>query len=158
MCPLCVRRSSSVTGLLSTWLLRDFSLFRTPPPGLRSRGGAAVLCPPPGTFSATGASLRALAPLIVQWVQRLLLSFLPLSSFNDYPPLAPSLINAKRRGRRRWRRGCRMSRELSVNGQPLVFVSTCCTVAMTTRPLSRRRRLKYFATTSTRGRRRPWTL
>lgn len=65
MCPLCVRRSSSVTGLLSTWLLRDLSLFRTPPPGLRSRGGAAVLCPPPETFSATGASLRALAPLIV---------------------------------------------------------------------------------------------
>ncbi len=65
MCPLCVRRSSSVTGLLSTWLLRDLSLFRTPPPGLRSRGGAAVPCPPPETFSATGASLRALGPLIL---------------------------------------------------------------------------------------------
>lgn len=65
MCPLCVRRSSSVTGLLSTWLLRDLSLLRTPPPGLRSRGGAAAVCPPAETFSATGASLRALAPLIV---------------------------------------------------------------------------------------------
>ncbi|KAI3370315.1 hypothetical protein L3Q82_025086 [Scortum barcoo] len=65
MCPLWARRSSSVTGLLSTWLLRDLSLFRTPPPGLRSRGGAAPPCPPPETFSATGASLRALAPLIV---------------------------------------------------------------------------------------------
>lgn len=65
MCPPWVRRSSSVTGLLSTWLLRDLSLFRTPPPVLRSRWGAAVLCPPPETLSATGASLRALAPLIV---------------------------------------------------------------------------------------------
>lgn len=65
MCPPWVRRSSSVTGLLSTWLLRDLSLFRTPPPVLRSRWGAAALCPPPETLSATDASLRALAPLIV---------------------------------------------------------------------------------------------
>lgn len=60
MCAPWVRRSSSVTGLLCTWLLRDFSLFRTPPAAaaaLRSRCGAAVLCTPPGTLS--------LAPLIV---------------------------------------------------------------------------------------------
>ena len=49
MCPLWVRRSSSVTGLLSTWLLLDLSLFRTPPFDLRSRGGAAA---PPPTPSA----------------------------------------------------------------------------------------------------------
>lgn len=61
--PVWSRRSSSVTGLLSTWLLRDLSLFRTPPPAFRSRGGAAVLCPE--TFSATGASLWALVSLIL---------------------------------------------------------------------------------------------
>lgn len=65
MCPPRLRRSSSAAGLRSAWLLRDFSLFRTPPAALRSRWGAAAPCPPPETLSATGASPRALAPLIV---------------------------------------------------------------------------------------------
>lgn len=125
MWSLWVRSSSSVTGLLSTWLLRDLSRFKTPPPGLRSRAAAAVLWPPPPlpeTSSATGASLRASAPLIAKT--------LSLAEGRRSDPRFPTHLGQtlQKDGVVDVECGDKCRR----NSEALVFVNTCCTVTMTT--------------------------
>lgn len=58
-----VLSSSSVTIRLSAWVFRDFSLFNTPPPGLRSRVGGEPRSAASSLLAAVDSD-RALGPLI----------------------------------------------------------------------------------------------